>query len=61
MITINLLGANFLVTIACIILMIIAGAYGDSSKKTAWMFFLGPVALTILVCYWAIQLIMMIF
>jgi hypothetical protein len=44
------------VTLACLILIIIANVYGDSSKKTAWMFFLWPLGAIIAFIYWIVRL-----
>jgi hypothetical protein len=58
MVTIDFLNPHILVTLFAITMMIIAGIFGDSSKSTAWMFFLGPIALFGLVIYWSIILIL---
>lgn len=51
MITIDLYNPHVIVTLIAI-LMILASVYGDSSKSTAWMFFLGPLAFFALLIYW---------
>lgn len=52
MITIDLYNPHVIVTLIAIVLMILASAYGDSEKSTAWMFFLGPLAFFALLIYW---------
>jgi hypothetical protein len=47
---------NIAVTLFCVILVHLADRFGDSSKPTAWMFFLGPIGLFGLVIFWAIRL-----
>lgn len=60
MIEINPLGANFIVTVICIIVMLIAAKYGDSEKKTDWMFFLGIIAIGVLAIYWITKVILLL-
>jgi len=43
---------DIIVSLICIILILLGSIYGDSSKKTAWMFFLSPVGLIVLIFYW---------
>ena len=54
--TISLTTSEIIVTLFCLLLIILA-KYGDSEKKTAWMFFLGPIGLITLVVYWLIKII----
>lgn len=61
MITIDFLNPHVLVTLFAILVMIVAFVFGDSSKSTAWMFFLGPIALFSLVIYWAVVLVISFF
>lgn len=55
--TISLTTSEIIVTLFCLLLIILANKYGDSEKKTAWMFFLGPIGLITLVVYWLIKII----
>jgi apolipoprotein N-acyltransferase len=43
---------SVIVTIICLLLVYLADKFGDSSKKTAWMFFLGPIGVFTLTIYW---------
>ncbi len=56
--TINLSTTDITITLLCILIMLLASIYGDSSKKTAWMFFLYPIGLIGLISYWIIILIL---
>ena len=52
MITIDLLSSNFIVTVVCLIVMWMSNKFGDSSTNLAWMIFLGPLSIGVLVVYW---------
>lgn len=43
---------SILVTALSFLLVYLADKFGDSEKKTAWMFFLGPIGVFTLVIYW---------
>jgi hypothetical protein len=55
--TINLTASETIVTLLCLLLILLANKYGDSSKKTAPLFFLGPISFITLVVYWLIKII----
>ena len=56
--TISLTNSDIIVTSICLLLIILASEFGDSSKKTAWMFFLGPIGLFILILYWGLKIVL---
>jgi hypothetical protein len=54
---ISLTTSEIIVTLFCLLLILLSNKFGDSSKKTAWMFFFGPIGLITLVVYWLIKII----
>jgi hypothetical protein len=55
----NLTTSEIIVTLFCLLLIILANKFGDSSKNTAWMFFLGPIGLFIFVVYWFMKIVLL--
>ena len=56
--TISLTNSDIIVTLISLLLIILANKFGDSSKKTAWMFFLGPIGLFIFIIYWGLKIVL---
>jgi len=56
MITINLFHPHVIATIVFALLIIVGIKFGDSEKKTAWMFFFVPAGFGFYIVYWVIVL-----
>jgi hypothetical protein len=51
---------NLIFTSIFIFLVYLADKFGDSSKSTSWMFFLGPIGVFGLTIFWLIRIIQFI-
>ena len=53
----SLTTSDIIISLFCLLLIILANKFGDSSKNTAWMFFLYPIGLFTLIVYWFLKIV----